>query len=242
MCPVGGHGVGGGDGAQSHSTFVCALVAHYTYALYREQYHAGLPYLVIQAMVTEPLDEYMVSFLKYMYFLGGDVAEYAHGQTGTREGMACYQVLRHAELTSYGAYLVLEEQTQGLAELEVHLFRQAAYVVVALDGGAGYGKALNAVRVYGALAEPFHIGEFVGFFIEHFDKSATYDFAFLFGVGHSGKFTEELFRCVNANHVQTEALIVGQHVLELVLTEHSVVHEYAGQVLAYGAVEEHCGY
>jgi hypothetical protein len=43
----------------------------------------------------------------------------------------------HANLATYGAHFIFEEQAQRLAELEVHLFGKAANVVVALDSGAG---------------------------------------------------------------------------------------------------------
>ena len=47
--PVGGHAVGGDDGAQGHAVLVRALVAHHAYTLHGQQHHAGLPYLVVPA-------------------------------------------------------------------------------------------------------------------------------------------------------------------------------------------------
>lgn len=45
--PVGSHGVGGGNGAECHGAFIGAFIAHNAHALYGEEYHSGLPYLVI---------------------------------------------------------------------------------------------------------------------------------------------------------------------------------------------------
>ena len=137
MGPVSGHGVGGGDGAECYGTLVGAFVAHYAYALHGEQNDACLPHFVVESPVAESLNEDVVSFLEYLHFLGGDVAEDAHCQTGAGEGMAGDEVFGHAELATNGAHFVFEEQAQGFAEFEVHLFGQAANVVVALDGGAG---------------------------------------------------------------------------------------------------------
>ena len=152
------------------------------------------------------------------------------------------EVVWHAELTAYGADFVFEEQTEGFAQTEVHLFGQTAYVVVALDGCAGDGEAFDAVGVDGSLSEPFDVFDLMGFFIKHIDEAFAYDLALAFGFGDSGEFAEEFFRGVDADHVEAETFVVVEHVAEFVFAQHAVVYEDAGEVLADGAVEEHCGY
>ena len=49
MCPVGGHGVGGGDGTKSNRMLVGALVAHNANTAHGGQEHcACLPNLVVE--------------------------------------------------------------------------------------------------------------------------------------------------------------------------------------------------
>ena len=84
--PVGGHGIGGCYGAESYCAFVGAFVAHHTHALYGQQYHAGLPYLVVEVPVAQAADEDVVGILQYAYLFGGDVAKDTYGQTRTGKG------------------------------------------------------------------------------------------------------------------------------------------------------------
>jgi hypothetical protein len=65
-----------------------------------------------------------------------DFAEDAHAQAGAREGVAVDHLVRQAEGNAQLADFVLEQLAQRLEQLEVEGFRQAAHVVVALDGVA----------------------------------------------------------------------------------------------------------
>ena len=80
----------------------------------------------------------------------------------------------------------------------------------------------------------------MGFLIENVDEPFAYYLAFALGVGHPCEFREEFCRGIHADYVQAETFIIVEHVFELVFAQHAVVNEYAGQVLAYGAVEKHC--
>ncbi len=77
----------------------------------------------------------------------------------------------------------------------------------------------------------------MGFLVEHVDKPFTYDLAFLFRLGNSGKLREELLGSVNTYHIQSETFIVAQHVGKLILAQHAVVNEYTCQILAYCLVQ-----
>ena len=87
-CPVGGHGVGRCDSAQSHGAFVGAFVAHHSYALHGKEYHSGLPYRIVEAMVAETLYEYGIGLLQHGHLFRSDVAENSDCQPrpGTDDG------------------------------------------------------------------------------------------------------------------------------------------------------------
>ena len=153
--------------------------------------------------------------------------------------MALDEPFGHAELVAHAAHLVFEEPLQRLAQLQVHVLGQSANVVVALYHHARDAEALYPVGVDGALGEPLGIGYLLGFGVEHLDEVAPYYLSFLLGVGHTGKVGKELLARVDAYHVEPKALVCVHHLVKLVLAEHSVVYEYAGEVVAYGLVKQH---
>ena len=110
MCPVGGHRICRSDGTQCDGPLICALIAHYTDTLNRQQYYAGLPHLVIQAPLAQAVYEYGVSVLENPDLFRGDIAEDTHCQAWTGERMAGDEMLRQSQLTSDGTYLILEKQ------------------------------------------------------------------------------------------------------------------------------------
>ena len=110
--------------------------------------------------------------------------------------------------------------------------------MVAFDDLSRDVEALDAVGVDSALAEPLRVSDFLCLGVEHLDEIASDDFPLLFGVGHSVEVGEEASAGIHADDVQAEALVVLHHVLELVLAQHAMVHEDAGQSVADGAVEQ----
>ena len=243
--PVGRHGVGAGNGAQGYGVLVGALVAHYADAADSgEEHGAGLPNLVVERLavfanvVVHVLDIYVVGVLQYAHFLARYVAEYAYGQAGAGEWVALDEAFGHAELVTYAAHLVLEEPLERLAQLQVHLLGQSAYVVVALDDHARNAEALYAVGVYRALGEPFGVSYLLCLGVEHFYEVAAYYLALLLWVAHSFQVLEELVAGVYADDVEAEALVCVHYLLELVLAQHAVVDEDARKIGTYGAVEQ----
>ena len=136
MRPVGGHGIGRSYSTQSDGSLICAFVTHHADTLHRQQDNACLPHLIVKAAITKTFYKYMVGLLKYRDFLTGHIAKYAHRKTGTGERMAAYQMLRHAERAPYGPDLIFEQEPERLAKLQIHSFRQAADIVVALYDSA----------------------------------------------------------------------------------------------------------
>ncbi|MCY1371378.1 hypothetical protein D9M69_585180 [compost metagenome] len=71
--------------------------------------------------------------------------------------MAVHHLGRQAEGHAEFPHFVLEQVAQRLEQLEAELFRQAAHVVVALDGDgllALRSTGLDHVRVNSALCQP----------------------------------------------------------------------------------------
>ena len=246
MSPVCGHCVRADHGPERNCLFIGTFVTHHTNALNRKEYDSGLPNAVIEALavfalpVPEAADEYVVSLLEYCHLFRGDVAKYAYTQTRSRERMAGDEMLRHAELAADPADLVLEEPLERLTELEFHLLRQSAHIVMTLDDLAGDVKTLYPVRVYGALRKPLGIRNLLSLTVEDLDEAFAYYLPLLLRIGDTREPSHEKRAGVNAHHIEAQALIILHHILELVLPEKTVVHEYAGEPVAYGSVQKHC--
>ena len=156
--------------------------------------------------------------------------------------MARDEVLGHTHRAAHAAHLVLEEPLQRLAELEVHLLGQAADVVVALDDLARDVETLDAVGIDRALGEPLRTRLLLGLGIEDLDEVAADDLALLLGVGDASEVGEELLGGIDTDDVETKTLVVLHNVAELILAEHAVIDEDAGEVLADGFVEKDGGH
>jgi hypothetical protein len=204
-----------------------------------------LPYLVVEgyAVLIFPLAKHVhvdsISFLEDAYFLRSDITEDTNAKTWTWEWMATNKVLRYTHIATNAANLVLEEELEWLAEFEVHLLRQTAYVVVRLDDLTRVVDRLNDIWVDGTLAKPFCIGDLLSFLIEYLDEVATDDLTFLLRVSHTSEVAIEASLSVYTDYIEAEALVVAEYVFELVLAEQSVIHEDTGELAADSTVEEH---
>ena len=131
-----------------------------------------------------------VGLLKHIDALRCDVADDAHGKTGAGEGLAIDNVAWQAEFASNFADFVLEEFAQRLDQLELEVVRQAADVVVALDGGRGaadWGDGFDDVGVECALGEKFNlVTQAACLFGEDIDKGSTDHLALFFRIGNTG--------------------------------------------------------
>ncbi len=108
--------------------------------------------------------------------------------------------------------------------------------------GSGSGRFDN-VRVDGTLRQPFDVVQLQRFFVEHFHEDAADDFTFRFRIVLAFQRIEEALLAFNVNNVQ--AKVVAKHVhhlLRFIQTQEAVIHEYAGQVFADGAVQQHRGH
>ena len=158
--------------------------------------------------------------------------------------MAVNERGRNAQGAAHAANLVLEEHPKGLHHLQVHLFRQAAHIVVALDlGGYSFDAgALDHIRINGSLGQPAGALDALGILVEGFHKEPADGLALGLGLREPFQRGEEIGRCVGPYHVEAHALVGGQNVGEFVFPEEAVVHENAGELRADGFIQQHGGH
>ena len=176
------------------------------------------------------------------HFFFGDIAEDTYCQTRTREWVTADERLRDAEFTTYATHFIFEEEAEWFDKFEVHLFRETAYVVVALDDHTGDGERLDHVRIDCALSKPLHIFEFLSFLVEDVDEALADDFTFLFRIGNACEFAIEVFLSVNADYVEAHVAIVGKHCFKLFVTQETIVNEDTSEVATDSLVQEHSSY
>ena len=159
----------------------------------------------------------------------------AHAETRTRERLAVDHLIRQAERGTDHADLVLVEKLDRLDELHLHLFRQAANVVVGLDAVL----ALKDVRINGALAEEMNILKLRSLLVEDLDELAADDLSLLLRIGDTCEKVKETVGSVDIDEVGAELLLedVDDH-LALALAHEAVVDMDAGELLADSLDEE----
>ena len=96
-------------------------------------------------------------------------------------------MLRDSQLAARVAHFVLEQVAQRFDNLfEVHIVRQTAYVMVALDDrGFTAQAAFHHIRVNGSLYQEVHRSDFLCFFFKYTDEFFPDDLTFLFRFFHS---------------------------------------------------------
>ena len=221
---------------------VRAPVAHDAHRLQREQHGEALPNLTIPAGITQFLLHDGVGLAEDIQPLTGHFADHADGEAGTGERLTPDDGFGHTEFRAHLTHFILEQFTQRLDELHVHLFRQAAHVVVALDDRARplVGHGLDHVGIEGPLSQPFHVADGARLFIEDVDEGMADDLALLLRVFDPGEQIEETILRVHQLEVQIEVLAqVGDDLVAFAGAEHAVIHKDAVQVLADGLVQQH---
>ena len=176
--PFGGHAVAGGDGPQGADSGIGPLVAHDADGENRQQDGEGLPDLVVQPGGADFFKEDVVGLTKDVQLFFGDVAQAADGEAGAGERVTADDVFRQAEQTAEGADFIFKQVAERLEQVHVHVLRQTADVVVALDDvGAFAGPAFDNVRVQGALQEPAGAFDFPRLLFKNPDEGFADDFA-----------------------------------------------------------------
>ena len=78
----------------------------------------------------------------------------------------------------------------------------------------------------------------MSFHIEYIDKALTDNLTFTLRFRHTCKLCKELFAGIHANYIQPEAFVIVHHILELILTEHTVVYEDTSQILTDSSIQQ----
>ena len=132
------------------------------------------------------------------------------------------------------AHFVLEEQFDGLDQLELQVVGQTAYVVVGLDA-----VALENVGVDGTLRQEGYAFLLAGFFLEDADEFRADDFAFLLGVGDARQLIQKAVHCVHVHQVGVH--LVAEYfddLFGLAFAQQAVIDVYAHEVPTDGFDEQ----
>ena len=114
--------------------------------------------------------------------------------------------------------------------------------MMALNNRTGNGKGLDTVRINRTLCQPFHIFNLMGLLIKYFDKTLAYNLTLFLRFRYTCQFCKELGTGIHTDNIQTETFIIVQYILELILTEHTVIYEDTSQVLTDSAIQQYSSY
>ena len=167
------HAIDRGDRPQRQRIVIGPPVAHHADGTHRQNGGEGLPDLVIKPMLADLVDVNRIGPAQDIQLFGGDFPRAADRQTRTGEGVAADEAVGQAKLAAQGAHLVLEQLAQGFDQLQPHLFRQAADIVVRFDRdrrAAREADAFDHIGIECALGQKLCALDLVGVFLEHVDE------------------------------------------------------------------------
>src|SRR5690606_1809038 len=151
----------------------------------RQEHGERLAHFVVQIRFVQLFDEDSIRTTQQVAVLFLHFAQYANTKTRPRERVTVQHVVRQAQFQTNLAHFVFEQLFQRLNQTHLHLFRQAAHIVVRFDDvcftGGGSG-GLDNVRIDSALRQPFHVFQSERFFVEDFNEYATDDLTFRFRI------------------------------------------------------------
>ena len=224
---LGRHEIGRRDGAQGDGVIVGALVAHDADAAHIRQRGKVLTRALGHGELIDFFAPDGVGILHDGDLLRSYIANDADSQARAGERLAGDQVLRQTQLAAGLADLVLEQVAQGLYDfLKVHVVRQTADIVMALDGGRFAAEAaLDHVGVNRALGQEVHSTDLFCLILEHADEFFTDDFALALGGILTGQLLIETIAGVDADKVDVELAALAKDLadlLALVLAQQTV--------------------
>ncbi len=196
-------------------------------------------------MFADLVDIDRIGLAQDLELVAGNLAGAADRKAGTREGMAADETVGQAQLPAKGTHLVLEELTQGFDQLQAHLFRQAADIMVRLDRHrrpARETDGFDHVGVKRALGQKLRALDGICVFLEHVDEEPANDLALGLGVGLAVEFPQEQLGFVGVD--QGDVVIVAEHghdLVRLVLPQKPVIDENAGKLIANRLMDQHGG-
>ena len=99
-------------------------------------------------------------------------------------------------------------------------------------------STFHYVRIDGSLCKEINSPDFLCFFFEYTDKFLSDDLTFLLRLCNACKFAVVTLLGVDPDKIQVELAVRTEYLLNLialVLTEKTVVNEYAGKLLSNGS-------
>ena len=231
------HKIAGYHRAQRHHIIISAPIAHHAHRLHRQKHRKRLAGQVIPRFaaligrVTQFLNKNRVRLAQQIRIFALHFAQHAHAQARTRERVAIHHFARQTQRHAQLAHLVFKQIAQRFQQLQFHVFRQPAHIVMRFNRVCLFrfrARRFNHIRINGALRQPFCLRELFLFRIKHFNKFRANDFAFLLRVGNARQLRHKLLARVHVHHLHAQILREHlHHIFALVQAQQAVVHEYA---------------
>ena len=120
----------------------------------------------------------------------------------------------------------------------MHLFWQSSYIVVTLNNLSCNIQGFDAVGIDSTLCQPLGIGNLLCLGIEDLDEVTTDNLTLLFGISNTFQVGKELLTGVHSNDIQSQHLVVFHHLLELILSQHTMINKDTRQPVAYSTVQQ----
>src|SRR5689334_16023530 len=155
--------------------------------------------------------------------------------------MAPENLFRNSQLSSNQSHFILEQLAQRLDQLQVHLLRQAAHIVMTLDDRrwTTHRDRLDHVRIQRALDQVADIAQTFRFLLEHVDENFPDPFPLLFRISHAFQRRQKQIAGANTGDVQLHALLQQrQRRFKLTLAQQSVIDENASLSIADRAMDQ----
>ncbi len=170
------------------------------------------------------------------------LAEDTHPEPGPGKRMAVNHFARNPEFDPDLAHFVLEQFAQRFDQVEFHVLRQAADIVMRFNqmrlagGGAG---GFDNIRINRALGQPPGIVELSRLFFEDFDKQIADGLALILGIGLALEFCQKSVFGVDTKHAHAHMLgELLHHLVALAITQQTGVDENTGQLNADRPVQQ----
>lgn len=243
--PVGGHEVVGSDCADCQEVVIGAVVAHDAHGADAGEDAEELGHLALIAVLGHLIPENPVGLLEDFHFLGGDLADDAHAQTGTGEGLPPDQLVGNAQLLAYPADLILEEAAQGLDDVQkLHILGHFDLVVVGFDLIGVALAGLDAVGVDGTLGKEGIVAALAANLVpEHLIELGSDDFPLLLRVYHAFQALQEMLLAVDPDEMHVKEAGEGLlYKVALIFTHKALVYKDTGQLVPHGPADEACGH
>lgn len=155
------HKVAGHDGPQGNGVIIGTAVSHNPYGAHIGEGGEILAQLLVGSCPGHLLPVDVVGILNNLYLLSGNLADDADAQARSREGLTADEMLRDSQGAAHLPDFILKEKSEGLHDfLEVHIVREAAYVVVGFNHRRLAQAAFDYVRVDGSLDEKVNRPDF----------------------------------------------------------------------------------